>query len=187
MTLYTYQSVVGKKNKVVKLTQRKIRYIIRAKTNNVSTKRIAAEMKLSESIVKRVWMHWMKTKTLLNINKFGRRKKELDEESISLIPEINKEQNLGARRLEKIIEFKYGKHILHNTIHKVPLDHGRAKVNHNKAKRRKPWVRWERKHSLTLVHLDWHISRLNGKKVCAVLDDSSRRILSGGENDRRDY
>ena len=33
------------------------------------------------------------------------------------------------------------------------------------------------------MHLDWHVSKCNGKKVCAVLDDSSRRILSGGEFD----
>ena len=174
---------MGKKNKVVKLTQRKIRYIIRAKTNNISTKIIAAEMKVSESTVKRVWIYWNKTKMPLNINKFGRKKKELDEESERLILEVNKEQNLGARRLEKIIEFKYGKHIPHNTIHRVLLKHSLAKVNRNKAKRRKPWVRWERDHSLTLVHLDWHTSKLNGMKVCAVLDDSSRRILAGGEFD----
>jgi len=119
----------------------------------------------------------------LNIRKFGRKKKELDRDSVQLILEVNKEQNLGARRLEKIIEFKYGKHIPHNAIHRVLLAHGRANVNRNKAKRRKPWVRWERDHSLTLVHLDWHDSDINGKKVCAVLDDSSRRILAGGEFD----
>ncbi len=88
---------MGKKNKVVKLTHRKIKYIIRAKTNNISTKRTAAEMKVGESTVKRVWMHLMKTKMLLNSNKFGRKKNELDEESERLILEINKEQNLGAR------------------------------------------------------------------------------------------
>jgi putative transposase len=172
---------MGKKNKVVKLTQRKIRYIIRSKINNISTNRIAAEMKLSKSTVKRVWMHWTKTKMPLNISKFGRKKKELAEDSGSLILKVHKEQNLGARRLEKIIDFKYGKHIPHNAIHKVLLNHGLAKVNRNKSKRRKPWVRYEREHSLTLVHLDWHASKFNDKKVCAVLDDSSRRILAGGE------
>jgi transposase InsO family protein len=140
-------------------------------------------MKLSESTVKRVWMHWLRTKMPLNIRKFGRKKKELDSDSVQLILEVNKEQNLGARRLEKIIDFKYGKHIPHNAIHRVLLAHGRANVNRNKAKRRKPWVRWERDHSLTLVHLDWHDSDINGKKACAVLDDSSRRILAGGEFD----
>ena len=42
-------------------------------------------------------------------------------------------------------------------------------------------IRYERKHSLTAVHLDWHTSRFNGKEVCVILDDSSRLILSGGE------
>jgi len=58
-------------------------------------------------------------------------------------------------------------------------------VNRNKSKRRKPWIRYERKYSLSLVHLDWHTSDHDGKKVyvCVVLDDSSRRILAGGEFD----
>jgi len=185
LTLYTLQSGMGKKNKVVKLTEKKIRYIIRAKTRCESTKRIAEDMELSPSSVKRVWMHWTKTKMPLNINKFGRKKTTLDEESEKLILEVNKEQNLGARRLEKIIEFQHGKHIPHNAIHKVLLHHGLAKVNRNKSKRRKPWIRYERKHSLSLVHLDWHTSDHDGKKVyvCVVLDDSSRRILAGGEFD----
>jgi len=176
---------MGKKNKVVKLTDRKIRYIIRAKIRGESTKRIAQDMKLSPSTVKRVWMYWTKTKMLLSIKKFGRKKKTLDEESVKLILEVNKEQNLGARRLEKIIQFKHGIHIPHNAIHKVLLSHGLANVNRNKSKRRKPWIRYERDHSLSLVHLDWHTSNHDGKKVyvCVVLDDSSRCILSGGEFD----
>ena len=58
-------------------------------------------------------------------------------------------------------------------------------VNRNKSKRRKPWIRFERKHSLSMLHLDWHTSIHNRKKAffCVVLDDSSRRILAGGEFD----
>gem|GEM_PF-1560077 len=51
---------MGKRNKAVKLTRRKIKYIIRSKTNNKSTKKIATEMKVSISTVKRVWMYWLK-------------------------------------------------------------------------------------------------------------------------------
>jgi putative transposase len=50
-----------------------------------------------------------------------------------------------------------------------------------KKKRRKPWIRYERKHSLIAVHLDWHTSWINGKELCVVLDDSSLFILAGGE------
>ena len=31
--------------------------------------------------------------------------------------------------------------------------------------------------------MDWHTNNVNRKEVCIVLDDSSRRILSGGEFD----
>ena len=84
LTLYTLQWGMGKKNKVVKLTDKKIKHIIRAKIRGESTKRIAEDMKLSKSSVKRVWMHWTKTKMHPNIKKFGRKKKTLDQESVKL-------------------------------------------------------------------------------------------------------
>ncbi|HOI69538.1 MAG: hypothetical protein PHN90_13070 [Methanothrix sp.] len=183
MTLNTQQSRMGKRNKVVKLTDKKIRYIIRAKTNNISPKRIALEIVVSESTVKRVWMYWMKNRELLPIKKFGRKSQDLDGESVDLILEIHKKQRLGARRLEKIIEFEHGIHIPHNKIHKVLLEHGLANESKNKKKRRKAWIRYEREHSLTAVHLDWHTSKINGKELCVVLDDSSRCILAGNEFD----
>jgi putative transposase len=90
---------------------------------------------------------------------------------------------LGARRLEKIIEFEYGVHIPHNKIHKVLLERGLADESKNKKKRRKAWIRYEREHSLTAVHLGWHSWMINGKQLCVVLDDSSRCILAGSEFD----
>jgi hypothetical protein len=51
---------MGKQNKVINLTDKMIKYIIRAKTNNISSKRIALDMKVSEFTVKLVWMYWMK-------------------------------------------------------------------------------------------------------------------------------
>ena len=171
----------GRRNKVLKLTPAKVKYIIRAKTNNISSRIIAAEMKVSIRTVNRVWGHWMKNKEPLAPRKFGRPKTNLTDADKCLVLKIHKEQNSGARRLEKIIEHKYGRHIPHNAIHKVLLENGLANENQKKKKRRKPWIRYERKHSLTAVHLDWHTSRINGKEVCVVLDDSSRFILAGGE------
>jgi len=174
---------MGKRNKVIKLTEKKVRYIIRAKTRNDSTKNIAHDMKLSVSTVKRVWIHWLKYQEPITIKKFGRKKKEIDEESKELILKVHDEQKLGARRLEKIIEFKYGKHIPHNSIHRVLLKNELAKENKNKKKRRKAWIRYERKHSLTTIHLGWHTSKINRKEVSVALDDSSRYILAGDEFD----
>jgi response regulator of citrate/malate metabolism len=90
---------MGRRNKVIKLTEKKIRYIIRAKTKNDSTKNIARDMKLSESTVKRVWIHWIKHQEPIAIKKFGRKKKKIGEDSEELIIKVHEEQKLGARRL----------------------------------------------------------------------------------------
>jgi len=174
---------MGKRNKVVKITKKKISYVIRAKMKNDSNKNISVDMKISKSTVKRIWTHWLKYNEPIPIKKFGRKKKVTEEESEKIIIEVQKEQKLGARRLEKIIKFKHGKHIPHNRIHQVLLKNGLAKENKNKKKRRKAWIRYERKHSLTAVHLDWHTGKVVKKEVCVVEDDSSRYILAGGEFD----
>ena len=154
----------GRVNKVLKLTPAKVNYIIREKTNNNSSKIIAADMKISIRTVNRVWSHWMKNKEPWAPKKFGLPKKHLGESDVQLILEIHKEQNSGARRIEKIIEQKYGRHIPHNSIHQVLLERGLANEDKQKKKRRKPWIRYERKHSLTAVHLDWHTSRSMAKR-----------------------
>jgi transposase len=128
---------MGKRNKVLKLTKKKIDYIIRAKTRNDSNKNIAVDMKISKSTVKRVWTHWLIHKAPIPIKKFGRKKQVTDEKSVELIIQVQKEQKLGARRLERIINFKHKRHIPHNRIHDALLENGLAKRNKNKSGRRK--------------------------------------------------
>ncbi len=50
-----------------------------------------------------------------------------------------------------------------------------------KRKTGKPWIRYERKYSLSAVHIDRYDSKVNRKQVYVVLDDASRKVLSGGE------
>jgi hypothetical protein len=79
-------------------------------------------MKVSIRTANRVWGHWMKNREPLVPKDFGRPKKGLGESDILLILEIHKEQNSGAKFIEKIIEQRYGRHILHNAIHQVLLE-----------------------------------------------------------------
>jgi len=116
----------GRANNVLKLTPVKVKYIIRAKTNNISSKIIASEMKVSIRTVNRIWSHWMKNKGSWAPKKFGRPNRSLGEPDAQLILKIHKEQNSGSRRIEKIIEQKYGRHIPHNAIHHVLLENGLA-------------------------------------------------------------
>ncbi len=74
------------------------------------------------------------------------------------------------------IKKRYGRNIPQNKIHKHLL--GLAKTNQKKQKKRKR-CRYERKHSLSLVHADWLDD--DGIQVIAFEDDASRKILSIGE------
>ena len=88
---------------------------------------------------------------------------------------------LGARRLEKVIERDCGIHIPHNRIHQHLLKEGLAKEESKKKKRRKPYIRYEREHTMSAGHIDWYDSGFNNTKFCAILDDASRKILVAGE------
>ncbi|VVB63389.1 Uncharacterised protein [uncultured archaeon] len=88
----------GRRNKVLKLTPAKVKQIIRDKARNLSSRIIAAEMKVSIRTANRVWGYWMKNKQLLTPKKFGRPQSPLDEADERTILEIHKEQRSGARR-----------------------------------------------------------------------------------------
>ena len=162
-----------------RLTERKIRYIVRHKQRGKSNKELAFEMRVSVSTVKRVWSYWLTHKEYLPIKKRGRKVKELSKEEKKIIKEAKAKYKLGAKRLERIIEQVYGIHISHNRIHKFLLKEGLAKEEPGKKRRRKPYIRYEREHSMSAGHIDWF-----GKgetKFCAILDDASRKILVAGE------
>jgi len=112
----------------------------------------------------------------------GRPKKEVSPEHEDVIVRTYNKYQLNALYLEKVIFAENHIRIPHNTIHKVLMSKGFAKEEPNKQKRRKAWIRYEREHSLSAGHLDWH-EPSTGVKVCVVLDDASRKILSGGEFD----
>ncbi|KAF5429617.1 hypothetical protein C5S36_15075, partial [Candidatus Methanophagaceae archaeon] len=85
---------------------------------------------------------------------------------------------LGARLLRYHIQKHYKLNTSHNKIHQHLLDVGLARHNQKKQKKRKR-CRYERKHSLSLVHADW--LDYEGTQVIAYEDDTSRKILTIGE------
>ena len=86
----------------------------------------------------------------------------------------------GARMLEVILDKIYNVAISHNRIHMYLLIQGLSVRDPKKQKRRK-WVRYERDHSMSAGHIDWHEDGRTGMMICVILDDASRKILVGGE------
>ncbi len=72
--------------------------------------------------------------------------------------------------------------ISNNKVCEIMKSQGLSRDDYRKRGRKKPWIRYERTHPLSAVHIDWHLNSQR-KQVCAVTDDCSRMILAIGEFD----
>jgi putative transposase len=110
----------------------------------------------------------------------GRPRKLFDEREAEIVGEAITRYRFGVRMLEVVVRKVFKIRISHNRIHIYLKAEGQAHEDSKKEKRHK-WVRYEREHSLSAVHIDWHESGWSDLKVCAIIDDASRVILAGGE------
>jgi len=149
----------------------------------VTVKWAAGYLKISPRRFKQLYAQYKTTNAIPAIGQnLGRPKKQITPETIELIKQAYEKDQLNAQYLEKIISARQKITLSHRTIHKVLLKLGYAHHQPNKQKRRAPWIRYERKHSLSMVHTDWHHAK-NGKYLCTILDDASRKIIAAGEFD----
>ena len=86
--------------------------------------------------------------------KVGRPAQPLLEEEEKIVKETYAKYRVSASTLERVIERDYSQHIPHNRIHKIMFKLGLAKPKNKKDIRKKDWIRYERRHSLTAVHID---------------------------------
>jgi len=162
----------------MKLTRKKIRLIIRKKEKNESSGVIAKILHITRRRVDQLWKQYRETGVIPVIGKaMGRPKKPVNKEESRIIDEVYQRFRYGARMLEFLILQLYSVIISHNRIHRYLMDRGLARVEASKRKQRK-WVRYERAHSMSAGHIDWHEDPISGIKICAVMDDSSRKILA---------
>jgi len=165
----------------MKLNERRVHWLIRQKQKGVTSKDLAVTMKLSRRRVEQIWKRYRDTgQEPLVGAKMGPPTKPFNAREAEIVKEAHQRYRFGARMLEKIIRKVYKVRISHNRIHMYLLVADLAGKEPNKQKRRK-WVRYERKHSMSAGHIDWHEDERTGIKVCVIEDDASRKILAGGE------
>lgn len=165
----------------MKLNKTKIRWIIRQNRKGVATKDIARYMLVSPRRVQQILKEYRETGKEPSVGEnLGRPAKPYDEREAQIVKEAHERFRFGARMLEPTIRKQYKIRISHNRINMYLKAQGLAQENQKKQKRRK-WVRYEREHSLSAGHIDWHEVDGTGIKVCIVLDDASRMVLAGGE------
>ena len=134
------------KSCMAKLTPAKIRWIIREKERGeLTTEQIARIQRITPRRVNQLWREYRDTGELPILKEPGRPPKPITADQIRAVLEAYNKYRLGACMLERILEEEFGVKMSHNKIHRVLRQHGLAKREPKKAKRRK-WVRYERKH-----------------------------------------
>src|SRR3990167_6366760 len=106
----------------------------------------------------------------------GRPRKLFEEWEIILVKNAFVKYRVSADTIERLIDRDYKKHIGHNRIHQILVYLGYAKKKVARDIRKKKWIRYQRRHSLTAVHIDWHYYK--GIWVFGVEDDASRKLLA---------
>ena len=146
-----------------------------------STRQIGEDLKISHERVRQIYKIYCQTGEIPKIQRVGRPKEFLTETDINLIITSFLKYRVSASILRKIIKHENDISINHNKIHEILLKNNMAKIEPNRSRKRKPWIRYEREQSLSAVHIDWMYDEKIGKNIVAVIDDASRMILAYGE------
>jgi putative transposase len=112
----------------------------------------------------------------IKLDRPGRKSKPISDIEIQKVIEAKTRYGFGATNTEAILKSN-GVNVPHNRIHAIFKEFGLAKDEPKKQKRRK-WIRYERYHSNSLWHTDYH--ELNHQHIVPFLDDASRFIPGYG-------
>jgi putative transposase len=161
-----------------KLNQRKVRWIIREmEKGELSVRCIARQQDITPQWARALHKSWQDTGDYPYPKKAGRKKKDILPEEREYILKLKEAHPLSGATTLEYISMSEGKRIPHNRIYRVLKEEGKVK-DELKKKRRRKWVRYERRHSLSLFHGDWF--EKDGMNVIFFEDDASRLVVSYG-------
>jgi putative transposase len=169
----------------MKLTKSKILEILRRKNDGWTTYQIKKRAGVSIRRVNQIYAEYLKIGEAPAIGRrMGRPTRPIKQEEVELVKKAYGEYRVSASTLERLIMRDYNMHIPHNHIHKIMVKLRLAKPKEQKDIRKKDWIRYQRRHSLTAVHIDWHYHSPTEKWIFGVIDDASRMVLALIESNR---
>ena len=167
----------SKKPTVKRLDEKTIKYAINKRREGVSASEIATALGISERHVRRLYARFLKTGKYPIPNVGGRPTKPVTQEEITTVLEVHKKEPVGVLRTASTVQLESS--ISHRRIYRILKDNKLVTPAPAKSRKRK-WVRFERKYSNAMWHVDWHImkeSRFKGLNLITYLDDASRCIM----------
>ncbi len=167
---------------MTKLNKKKIKWLVdQVAKYQKKPKEVASIYKVSERRVQQLVNIYGKTKKYPELNPARRPKTNLSLEQEQAIEKAYLESMLTPRMLYYELK-RNGVSAPKNKIYDYMKSKGWVRSEPNKQKKRKR-CRYEREHTGSLVHADYHRTTEKDPHCIFWLDDACRRILSGGEFD----
>ena len=166
---------------VRRLTDSEKKYLEGLYKKGVGPTAAANRLRMSVRHVKRLWARIKKTGTIHAARPVGRPTKEITTKMRDKVLAVHDNRQTGVLRTTRILRAD-GFNISYQAVYKILGAAGRIERSSAKSKKRK-WVRFERKHSNAMWHVDWHTMkdpRLKGLNLVVYLDDASRCITGFG-------
>ena len=161
----------------MKFTKKTLIETLKAKSDGKTSYQARKIANISVRRVDEIWKEYLMTEEIPIMGKgVGRPVKPIEQWEKDFVKRFYEKYRVSADTLERLIERDGKIHISHYKIHKILLELDYAQKQEKPHKRKIDWIRYERMHSLTAVHIDWHY---DGKQwVFAVIDDASRKLLA---------
>ena len=164
---------------VMKLTRSKVLEIIRMKNDGKSSYQARKVAGISVRRVDQVYAYYLQEgKPPAVGRRMGRPTRPITVEEMELVQKAYEKYRVSAATLERLIKRDYEVNLPHNHIHKILIELSFAKSKEKKDVRKKNWIRYERRHSLTAVHMDWYYDAKKELWVLPVIDDASRKMIA---------
>jgi len=133
---------------MVKLNDRKIRWIIHEKLRGRGAGELALIQRVSHRRVEQIWQAYKQTGIPPTLKTLGRRKgPPVHLHDAALVLKTYDQLKVNALTLERVLRDTCGIKLPHDRIHIILKEAGRALPQPSKQTRRK-WVRYEREHSM---------------------------------------
>jgi len=165
---------------MTKLTNTKLKWIIRQNKKGLDTKEIADAMNVSRRRIQQIIKRYTLIEIMPSLIKTRRPKTYLSDEEKKAIDKAFEETLLSPRLIYYELK-RRGTSVAKNKIYNYLKEKGKVIPNKNKQKKRKR-CRYERHHSGSLVHGDTHRTSEDHPYCLLWNDDASRKILSGIES-----
>jgi putative transposase len=173
---------IYKQHRHGKLAEGQVKWLIRARDKGARNGDIAMALGISERWVKSLYSRYREEGAIPSPGRPGRPRIHVPLEERIAIKHAWTRFKVGACYLVPVLKRYYGIDTNHMRVYRVMKEEG---LLYHKARKkvRRRWVRWEREHSNTLWHVDWHQmkdSRWKGMWLIVYEDDASRRIMAHG-------